>query len=288
MNDFDMNGSMPDGAQEMEFGDEIRLPRPFFEDRIRNAFLVASQQRMGGRDETDPFEVCDWLCEEFDLHSEVRDMAQAMTTPVSSMLRGQHHLPECIAGISIYISLHLLGQADNVEDLWAGLSHASVRPEHIRSTWGFLYVFRMELVVPAILPGLAKHHMERIQAFLPTPDREDVIANSGGNDRESRVRDQRDHRMVDSSEPLEDNHYSEIHRRLDEILDADDLLATVEHISEEVMDNLCLQATTSWFPAEWNLHSEQVQEAVCTFIACHLMGVEISYREAARVYDVTN
>lgn len=249
-------------------------PRPYLEYGITNDRPSANTRRMGGRDESDTIEICDWLCEELNFASEVRSMAQSITHPLSRMLRGHFHSPECKAAVSVFIAWYLLNPgfgAGVVEIRIADVTHRTrVGEEHIRSTYHHIYPNRMELIRSNLLPGLARLHMEGILAFLPSPNPEDSITGSEEeNDGEDEI----------SERELGD--LAEIRDQLCAAVGGDEGLSeVVEYLAEQILD-------TMHDESELTDRSEQLRGAVCTFMACHLMGVEISYSDVARIQGVS-
>ena len=250
-------------------------PRPYLEYGIINDRPSANTRRMGGPDERVTLEICDWLCEELNLASEVSSMAQSITHPLSRMLRGHFHSPECKAAVSVFIAWLLLNPgfgAGSVDILLPDMTHRTrVGEEHIRSTYRHIYPNRMELIESDLLPGLARLHMEGILAFLPSPNPEDSIASSEEeeNDREDEI----------SERELGD--LAEIREQLCAAVGGDeDLSEILEDLAEQILNTMDDES-------ELADRSEQLRGAVCTFMACHLMGAEISYSDVARIHGVS-
>ena len=259
--------------------ENTRSPAPSrsnFEREIIDILQPENTRRMGGRDESEPTEICSWLCEQLRLRYEILEMAQSMTDPVSRRLQGFGHLPECIAAISVYIAWHLLNRGVDVASSLSDLVRVSQLDEdHIRDTYRRVYSTRMELIVPEVLSRLARLHMESILAFLPTPDAENAITNSEANDDgEGRTR------RGTSDETDEDIiKYGALRRRLHEKIGDVDLVDVVERVYSQFL------YTIDDHP-ELAGRSCHIQTAVYVFMACHLMGVEISYSDAAYVNGV--
>ena len=223
-------------------------------------------------DESSPFELCSWLCDGLAVPYQVKDTAQSFMTPLSRMLERLSCSPRCIAAVSIYIALHLLNLEDHViANRLAMLACVSESEERFHSTWRLIYADRMELVVPALLPGLAESHMDGILAFLPAPLAGYDIANNEG-----------DSQMADSRS-VPDQERVEILRQLLETLRDADIHDSVGSISEKLVDNMWLMASTE----DLNILSERACEAVCAYMACHLMGVAISSSHFSRLYQIS-
>ena len=271
-------------------------PRPYLEYGIINDRPSANTWRMGGPDERVTLEICDWLCEELNLASEVSSMAQLITRPLSRMLRGHFHSPECKAAVSVFIAWFLLNPgfgAGSVDILLPDVTHRTrVGEEHIRSTYRHIYPNRMELIDADLPPGLARLHMEGILAFLPSPNPEDSIASSeeGENDREDEISERELGDLAEISEQLSaavggDEDLFDIVEDLAEQLSAavggdEDLFDIVEDLAEQILNTMDDES-------ELADRSEQLRGAVCTFMACHLMGAEISYSDVARIHGVS-
>lgn len=257
-------------------------PRPYLEHGIINARPSENARRMGGRDYTDPIEICDWLCERLALDGEVRVLAVSVSEPLSRKIHVRDHdLAMCNAVISVYIAWHLQNRNDNIAGFLANLSRTSGIPENlIRSTYRYIHPNRMELIEPDILPRLARLHMDGIMALLPTPDLENGPNNSDEyNDGESRTSDDTEHDTADGLElrgrlarirgRLWEEH-SEVDRALREV---------VEDLYYEIIESM------DDYPELAN-RSAQFRMGASVFMACHLMGVEISYGRIARLYSV--
>ena len=258
--------------------------RPHVTPRARDAIIYYNHARIGDRvgDESDPFWICDWLCEDFNLHGEVRDLAQSLTIPISRRLQRLDHTPECIAVLSVYLALFLLNQDNISADFLASLERrsTSVSREHIRSLWRQIYPHRWSIIGPDVLPSLARHHMDGILASLPAPDHEDSIVNREEVGREGRVSDQRESNLTDDD-------LEEVHRRLLATLEHGDLVDIVWMLAEELDDHMDLQAQLGNYSEELCEFSEAVREVVCVFIACHILGAAITYGDAAHAYNVS-
>ena len=220
-------------------------------------------------DESNPFELCAWLCDRLAFHHQVKDMAQSITIDLSQL---DGCSPRHIAAMCIYIALHLLNrQGHDIADDVARLTLMSESEEHIRSTWRSIYPDRMALIQPAILPDLAQHHMDAILEFLPVPNLDNAITNSEG-----------EHRMTDLGE-IPDEERVGILQQLSEALEDAELLDHVGYISEKLIDAMYLMA----FTAQLDIFCKRSCEAVSAYMACHLMGVAIPYSEIARLYHTS-
>ncbi len=295
MNDFEgfTNTFMSVNPRGIEGRNHTEQTRPHVPQRPRDAIIHHNHTRIGDRvgDESDPFWICDWLCDDFNLHGEVRDLAQSPTIPMSRRLQRLDHTPECIAVLSVYLALFLLNQDNISADFLTGLERTRtlVSREHIRSLWSQIYPHRWRLIGPDVLPSLARHHMDGILASLPAPDPEESIVNSEEIDREGRVSDQRESNVTDSLEIRmeEDDDFGEDYRRLLATLGHGDLVDAVWDLGEELDDHMYLQAQLGDYSEELCEFSDTVREVVCVFIACHLLGAAITYGDAAHAYNVS-
>ena len=260
-----------------------------FEHQDMDELRSTRTERMGSWDETDPLDFCQWLYLELHLELPVVVMARSITGPLSQRLQGEAHSPECIGAISVYIAWHLSNQGDNDSNFLTNLSRISVSQDYIRSTWASIYENRMELISQEVLPTLARSHMERILDFLPIPIFDGGILISEENDRDSQVGDQRDHHMVNSEGTLdrEAENFAEIVRRLYELVRDEDLLEAVKNVCVLLTADMLYQADVEIWSAVLDYYSDHVCQAMCVFMACHLMGVAISYHDAARLYNTS-
>ncbi|KAL9068289.1 MAG: hypothetical protein Q9161_006315 [Pseudevernia consocians] len=256
-------------------------PRPYLEHEIINDRPSENTRTMDFRDGNDPVEFCDWLCSELVLNGDILEVAQSMCEPLWG--RFNDHSPECNAAICVYIAWHLLTPDSSVATFLADLSHTVLLGEDlIRSTYRLIYPDRMRLIVPEILPRLARFNMEGIHAFLPTPSLDNPIINrEEDNDREGRTSDGTEHDTVDSAENDERGlgDEDEFREQLIEVLGDEYLFGIIEDMTAEI---LVVMDTSSQLAGR----SAQLRIAVCAFMACHLRGVEISYSEVARIYGV--
>lgn len=264
-------------------------PRPYLEDGIIDDVPHSTIRWVGGRNETDPIEICKRLCEQLRLSEEVCCLAQSITEPLSQKLQGQFQRPECNAAVSVYIAWHLLAPVDRVVDFLADLSHTSrVGGDHIRSIYRQVYPERTDLIVPETLPPLTRLHRRAILAFLPTPDPENGIINSEEEDDVSSFLPTRRPRFFfmvseeddDGDESDDDEvNYKEVRDQLIQAVANDDLVDVLEKFSVELSDGMRFYADLDY--------SEALQNAVGVFMACHLMGVEISAGDIASVHHVS-
>ena len=253
----------------------------FFEHQYMYSLRSTRTRTMGDWDETDPLDVCEWLCLELHLAVPVVVMARYITYPLSQRFQGEAHSPECNAAISVYIAWHLSNQGDNDSNFLTNLSRISVGQDYIRSTWTSIYVDRMELILPEILPTLAEGHIEGIADFLPTPIFDGAIVIGEDNDRDSQVDEQR------GTLDQEADNFAEIDRRLYELLRDEDLLEDVKHVCDLITADMLYQADVEDWSEVLDYYSGRVCQAMCVFMACHFMGVAISYRDAARVHNTS-
>ena len=236
---------------------------------------------MGFRDATDPEEICDWLCSELVLDGRIMEMAQSMCDPLWRRLNV--HSPECNAAICVFIAWHLLRPDDSVATFLADLSHTIQLDEDlIRSTYRHIHPHRMELIVPSILPRLARFNMRGIQAFLPTPSPDDYITNlEEDDDREGRTSEGTGHNTVDSAEngerELGDD--DEVREQLIEVSGDEVIVETIVDLAGEIL--VVMDACS-----ELADRSAQFRRAICFFMACHLQGVELSYSAIAHIHGV--
>lgn len=261
----------------------------FFEHQNMNEFRSTRIERMGSWDEADPLDFCQWFYLELHLELPVVVMARSITAPLSQRLQGEAHSPKCIAAISVYVAWHLSNQGDNDSSFLTNLSRMSVSRDHIRSTWASIYENRMELISQDVLPTLARSHMERILDFLPTPIFDGGIVVGEESDRDSQVGDQRDHRMMNSEGTFDQevDYFAEIDQRAHEALRDEDLLQAVKNICALLTAEMLYQADVEGWSAILDYYSDQVCQAMCVFMACHFMGVAISYHDAARVHNTS-
>ena len=228
-----------------------------------------SIESQDGVDDSDPFVLCGWFCDSLSFHHRVKDTAQSFMTPLSQMLERRSRSPRCIAAVSIYIAMHLLNfQIHEVADHVARLARISESEERIRSTWRLIYADRMELVVPALLPELAKLHMDNILALLPARLSTPLFG----------------HMIAINGEPhVPDEERFEILQQLSERLRDPDLLDSVAYMSEKFVDNMWLMFNVE----DMSIFTERACEAVSTYMACYLLGVPISSSYTARVYKIS-
>ena len=238
---------------------------------------------MEGRDETDPEEICDRLCEELALDDEIEELAGLISDRLSFRLRELVHSSECNAATSIYVAWVLLNPDGNVADFLADLSRtAGVSQDLILSTYLHWHPHRMEVIVPQVLPGLARPHMERILAFLPAPDSEVPIANIEEDDRESRASHGTGHNANSTREfrVWEYRRFAEIHGQLGEVVGDTELSQSIESLADQIY--VAMKTESRIFYTV-----ESLWHATCVFMACHLMGVEVSYSDVARMHGVS-
>ena len=135
--------------------------------------------------------------------------------------------PHCDAATRVYIAWHLL-RPDDGEDIAAFLAELSrtawVEPGQIRATYRRIYPERRELVVPGMLPGLARRHMAGILAFLPAPDR---VVNGGEDD--DGAGDESDDDAVD---------FEEVHEHLCGLINNTDLLNPISNLHDQLTETL--------------------------------------------------
>ena len=254
---------------------------PFF----RNLTSRRGARRIVFRDETELLSTCEWFCGHLRLGREIEEMACSIIKPLLRMLQNHGHSADCISAMSVYVAWHLSNADGDVAEFLANLSDTSdVSQAEIRSTYRNVHFFRNNLIVPDVLPGLARRHMDRILAFLPTPDPENGTAegeeeNSGeGGISEDAVPNPTDFAEVD-----EQNWYvwAEIHEKLAAALGNAELLDRVLKLSGYILWSLNHHSGT--------FHgSAQYKEAICVFTASHMMiGEGMSYSDVADVYGVS-
>ena len=221
---------------------------------------------------TDPFELCSMFCETLGLQSQVRDMAQPLTGPLSAILLGYHRSSRCIAALSIYIALHLLNfQGPVIADHMARLAPISESEENIRGTWRLVHPERDELVEPSLLPELAANHMDAIIGLLPHAVPENDLPLSAI---EPHVTD---------SDVIHDEERSEILRQLSGVVQEEGFLEAVGFVSEGLAGSMTLMFDNEGL----DFLSERACEAVSTYMASHFIGVEISAGYTARLYKMS-
>ena len=278
-----------EGTRRREDRTSAEQLQSFFEHRDMNELMSTRIERMGGWDEPSPLDFCEWFYWELHLELPVVVMARSITAPLSQRLQGEAHSPQCIAAISVYIAWHLSNQGDNDSSFLANLSRTWVSRDHIRSTWASIYENRMELISQDVLPTLARSHMERILDFLPVPIFDGGIVVGEDNDRDSQVADQRDHPMVNSEGTFdqEADYFAELDHWFHEALRDEDLLEAVKNVCALLTVKMLYQADVEDWSAVLDYYSDEVCQATCVFMACHFMGVAISYHDAARVHNTS-
>ena len=220
--------------------------------------------------------ICRQMSAELSLQHGIRLMAQNITVPLSEILEGPAHTPERRAALSIYIALHLLNADDgSVTDFLASPSIISIGQDYIRSTWALIYGNRMRLVVPEMLHILARGHMEHIQAFLPAPDSEDLIASNGRNEGS----DDPNETYILDIVTIQERLYETVGNRIP--------IVTIKDVSDQLYTSMGTQAEIGGYRAVLETYSERARQAVGVFMACHLIGVAISYRDTAYVHELS-
>lgn len=277
-------------------------PRPYLEHGIMNDNPRPNTRRMGSWNERDPVEVCSWLCEQLRLPNQVRQLAEDITEPLTEKIQGQVHIPVCIAVVSVYIAWHLLGPDDRVGDFLEDLSHTSrVREDHLRTVYRYVYPDRMGLIKPEMLRSLTRHHRAAILAFLPTPDLPIPDFGNGIVNREEddyiqaipppliqhfqgfRYYDGEDYqRRLEAREERDGDEvsYTDVREQLYEPVANADLASVLQDLSQGITYGL------EQHP-ELDEYSINLQRAVSVFMACHLVGVEVSRSDIARVHCVS-
>ena len=265
------HGIMMNDEESMEHGfrvstnDEIRISlgpdttdeqRAYLQDRIMQVMMSARDPVLGGG--AGPAEVIHLILQShrLDLHRDISNTAQHVSRSLSMRLE-EVDLPEQVhpsdrnAVLSIYIATHLLNQNVNLTDLCAG---RLVNEDDIRSAWHQIYPHRMELINTVILSYLVSGHTDRIEAFLPTPESEFSNMIRAGT----------------------------THPRLSQTVGDDDLYEDIMELNNHLavkMDDY----TENVGLDEYTMGDEA---AVRAYIACHLLGVKISYSDIARIYHV--
>lgn len=274
-------------------------PRPYLEHGILNDSPSANRTRSRARDARSstrspriyypdyfyPVHMCDLICDDLVLDHDVKVIAQLLTEPLSRMLHGRQHPSAAdLAAICIYIAWHLLGPDDNIMNFLANLRDASgISQDYIFIVYRRIYPDRVQLIVPEMLPMLVRSHTEGILAFLPAPDAENGSTNrEDESDREARTGNEIDHNTFDPLETREreSGDLDEIRGQLDELTIEGPLAELLEVVAEQLLVNM---ATHSLLSAA----SLDLRAVVCIFIACHIMGVGVSYSDIARTPGVS-
>ena len=263
-------------------------PRPYLEDGIIDDIRPLGIHWRGGDLQYDSMHICELICEQLRLSNEVCSMAESITEPLLEKLQGQFRTPECNAAVSLYIAWHLLGPDDRVVDFLAGPSHASrIGRDQICSVYRQVYPERTDLILPEMLPDLTRLHRRRILAFLPNPDPENGISNSEEDDDPSAFLPIPPPRFVfgplyDPRDETNDDevNWLEVRDQLREAAADDDLGDVLETLALVISDHMD-------YHAELDGYSETLQRAVGAVMACHLLGVETSTGDIARVHCVS-
>lgn len=254
-------------------------PRPYLEHGIignDDPFANTNRGRMGGRDESDPIEICDWVCHELYLSVRLRELAVIIAEPLSQMLLRQVSSPSVDAAITIYIAWHLMTPDDSPTNFLEELSHLLQVSQHqIRHLYRFIYPHRMDLITPETLPCLVRPHMDSIYALLPFPD---PVDSEQDDDEEGEISGRRE--LYGTSGIYA--RLASISVRLGEELSSThpDHLVVIEELYEELIDRMDDHPVL-------RSRSSEVQMAVCVIMACHLMGAQISFATIARLYGVS-
>ena len=237
----------------------------------------AAPRRMDHRVET-PREICDRLCEVLILDNGVREAAVSISGSLLTVLTLREHRSVCIAAVSVYIAWYLLSQTDDTAAFIEDLSHTSrVYQDHIISTFQSIRVHRMQVIVSDILPTLAESHMEGIFEFLPAPDGSvDLGSSEEEIVRELGLSNQARDDFITSLLPqltLQQLRFQRFHRMTQ--------LELFDHLRDILLDAMEDELPRVLID-RWN----GLLEAMCDFIACHLLGINTSYSDIARVYSV--
>lgn len=213
------------------------------------------------------------------LDEEVRIMAQIF---VNSMLQMPQLDANEAAVLSIYIAWYLLEPDDSVANFLADLSETSeVVEDDILDLYRQLYPNQMRLIRPEMLPGLFGSKTEGILALLPAPDAENGSSNRGDeSDGEGSTSGETSLHTADALETREQDlrDHDEISEHSTEEGGRPNAGFVVE-VSDRILDNMRIHSVLT-------ARDRPFREAVCTFMAFHILGSEASYSEIASVHGI--
>ena len=258
-------------------------PRRLLGDRIFSAISAARMER-NSREilrigepsvEQNITEALKWICTQLELdHSNVL-LAQGIMAPLSQRLQDEAHSPYRKAALSIYIVLYLCGNLDEASQFLTNLPCVFVDPDQVRSMWTIIYPHRMELITPEILREVAENSQSGLLNFLPEP--EPISADIIHSERSA------------TTESLESSVFDEVERWLSLLLGDEDRYQVIEKLADELYQRMSLEGppTEEGQLPEIARYSDFEMDAVRVFLACHLMGVAVTYSDTARVHKVS-